>query len=137
MKNSIIDKINTQSKNTLMETLGIIFTHFDGEILTATMPVNANVHQPFGMLHGGASVALAESLGSCLSNILVQSEGKIAVGTSINAHHLRTKTEGIVKGLARLIKQGKTLHLVEIEICDEEQNIICHATMNNMIIDQK
>lgn len=131
---NIIEEINAQCKNTLMETLGIIFTDFDGEILTATMPVNSNVYQPFGMLHGGASVALAESLGSCLSNILVKNEGKMAVGTSINANHLRAKKDGIVKGTARLIKQGKTLHLVEIEICDEEQNIICHSTMNNMII---
>lgn len=136
MKN-IIEKINSQTKNTLMETLGIVFTHFDGETLTVTMPVDAKVHQPFGLLHGGASVALAESLGSCLSNILVQSEGKIAVGTSINANHLKSKKSGVVVGTAKIIKQGKTLHLVEIEICDEEQKLICHATMNNMIIDRK
>lgn len=136
MKN-IIEKINSQTKNTLMETLGIVFTNFDGEKLTATMPVNAKVHQPFGLLHGGASVALAETLGSCLSNILVQSEGKISVGTSINANHLKSKKSGVVEGSARLIKKGKTLHLVEIEIHDEEQNLICHTTMNNMIIDRK
>lgn len=133
----IIEQLNAQSQNTLMETLGIVFTDFDGEKLTATMSVDAKVHQPFGLLHGGASVALAETLGSCLSNILVQSEGKIAVGTSINANHLKSKKSGVVEGSARIIKKGKTLHLVEIEVRDEEQNLICHATMNNMIIDQK
>lgn len=133
----IIKELNAQSKDTLMETLGIVFTHFDGETLTATMPIDAKVHQPFGLLHGGASLTLAETLGSCLSNILVKSEGKIAVGTSINANHLKSKKSGVVEGTARIIKQGKTLHLVEIEICDEEQNLICHTTMNNMIIDRK
>lgn len=136
MKN-IIEQLNAQSKDTLMESLGIVFIDFDGEKLTATMPVNAKVHQPFGLLHGGASVALAETLGSCLSNILVQSEGKIAVGTSINANHLKSKKSGVVVGTAKVVKKGKTLHLVEIEIHDEEQSLICHTTMNNMIIDRK
>lgn len=135
MKN-IIEQLNSQTQNTLMETLGIVFTDFDGETLTATMSVDTKVHQPFGLLHGGASVALAETLGSCLSNILVQSEGKIAVGTSINANHLKSKKSGVVVGSARLIKKGKTLHLVEIEIKDEEQKLICHATMTNMIIEK-
>jgi 1,4-dihydroxy-2-naphthoyl-CoA hydrolase len=101
------------------------------------MPVNPRVHQPLGMLHGGASIAFAESLGSCLSNILVAQEGKAAVGTSINSNHLKSKTEGVVTGTAKIIRKGQTLHFLEIEIRDENGSLICHCTMSNMVINRK
>lgn len=133
-KEEILIKINKQSQNTLMQTLGIVFTEIGEDYLKATMPVESRVHQPFGLLHGGANVALAESLGSCLSNILLWGTGQVAVGTQINANHLKAKKEGIVTGTAKIIKKGKTLHLVEIEICDEEGQLICHTTMSNMVM---
>ena len=86
-------QLNLWNKNTLMETLEIVFTDLGDDYLVGTMPVNSRVHQPLGLLHGGANIAFAESLGSCLSNILVAHEGKAAVGTNINSNHLKSKTE--------------------------------------------
>ena len=130
-------QLNQWNKNTLMETLGIVFTELGDDYLVGTMPVNPRVHQPLGMLHGGASIAFAESLGSCLSNILVTQEGKAAVGTSINSNHLKSKTEGEVTGTAKIIRKGQTLHFLEIEIRDENGSLICHCTMSNMVINRK
>lgn len=123
-------------KNTLVETLDITFTDISENHLTATMPVNSKVHQPLGMLHGGANIALAESLGSCLSNMVVDKD-QAAVGTNINANHLKSKRDGIVTGTAKLIRKGKTLHFSEIEIRDEKGDLICHCTMTNMIINKR
>ena len=130
-------QLNQWNKNTLMETLGIVFTELGDDYLVGTMPVNPRVHQPLGMLHGGASIAFAESLGSCLSNILIAQEGKAAVGTSINSNHLKSKTEGVVTGTAKIIRKGQTLHFLEIEIRDENGSLICHCTMSNMVINRK
>lgn len=129
--------LNTWNRNTLMETLGIVFTELGEDYLVGTMPVNARVHQPLGMLHGGASIAFAESLGSCLSNILVAQEGKAAVGTDLNAHHLKSKKEGWLKGTAKIIRKGQSLHFVTIEIRDENDHLICHCSMSNMVIQRK
>ena len=130
-------QLNQWNKNTLMETLGIVFTELGDDYLVGTMPVNPRVHQPLGMLHGGASIAFAESLGSCLSNILVAQEGKAAVGTSINSNHLKSKTEGVITSTAKIIRKGQTLHFLEIEIRDENGSLICHCTMSNMVINRK
>lgn len=130
----ILAKINVSNENTLMETLGITFTEVGEDYLKATMPVNETVHQPFGLLHGGASVALAESLGSCLSNLVLWGTGKVAVGMNINANHLKSKKEGIVTGVAKMIKKGRSTHFVQIEISDEEGRLISHVTMSNMVI---
>lgn len=130
----ILIKINSQTENTLMKTLGIVFTEVGEGYLKAKMPVNSVVHQPFGMLHGGASVALAETLGSCLSNILLWGTEQIAVGTNINAQHLKPKKDGEVIGIAKMIKKGQKIHFVEIEIRDEEGDLVCYTTMSNMIL---
>ena len=129
--------LNKWNKKTLMETLGIVFTEIGDDFLVGTMPVSSRVHQPLGMLHGGASIAFAESLGSCLSNILVAEDGKAAVGTSINSNHLKSKTEGVVTGTAKIIRKGQTLHFLEIEIRDENGSLICHCTMSNIVINRK
>lgn len=132
-----LEILNQLNKNTLMETLGIEFTELGDDYLIGTMPVNSRVHQPLGMLHGGASIAFAESLGSCLSNMAVAEEGKAAVGTNISSNHLKSKTEGTVTGTAKIIRKGQTLHFLEIEIRDEKDSLICHSTMSNMIINRK
>ena len=129
--------LNQWNKNTLMETLEIVFTELGDDYLVGTMPVNSRVHQPLGMLHGGANIAFAESLGSCLSNVLVISDGKAAVGTSINSNHLKSKTDGIVTGTAKIIRKGQTLHFLEIEITDENGSLLCHCTMTNMVINRQ
>ena len=129
--------LNQWNKNTLMETLEIVFTELGDDYLVGTMPVNSRVHQPLGMLHGGANIAFAESLGSCLSNVLVIPDGKAAVGTSINSNHLKSKTDGIVTGTAKIIRKGQTLHFLEIEITDENGSLLCHCTMTNMVINRQ
>lgn len=129
--------LNQWNKNTLMETLEIVFTELGDDYLVGTMPVNSRVHQPLGMLHGGANIAFAESLGSCLSNVLVIPDGKAAVGTSINSNHLKSKIDGIVTGTAKIIRKGQTLHFLEIEITDENGSLLCHCTMTNMVINRQ
>ena len=133
-KKEILDSLNFWGKETLGKTLDIIFTDVDDESLTATMPVSPKVHQPYGILHGGASVALAETLGSCLSVLHVDTEKFAPVGTNINSNHLRSIRTGTVTGKATFIRKGNTLHVSQIEIRDEKGHLINHTTMTNSII---
>lgn len=129
-----LDTLNNWKEVTLGATLGIVFTDLDEESLTATMPVEPRVHQPYGILHGGASVALAETLGSCLSVMHVDISKYAPVGTNINSNHLRSKRSGVVTGKATFIRKGNTVHVSQIEIRDEKGNLINHTTMTNNII---
>ncbi len=133
-KEQILKKLNTWGGETLGKTLDIIFTDVTDESLTATMPVTPKVHQPYGIMHGGASCVLAETLGSCLSVLHVDIEKFAPVGTNINSNHLRSKKEGLVTGTAKFIRKGKTMHVSEIEIRDEKGELINHTTMTNNII---
>ncbi|MDH6250472.1 1,4-dihydroxy-2-naphthoyl-CoA hydrolase [Chryseobacterium sp. H1D6B] len=135
-KEQILDFLNNWGNETLAKTIEIKFTDLDltNETLSATMPVQPKVHQPFGILHGGASCVLAETLGSCLSNIFIDGDKYYGVGTNINSNHLRSKKDGIVTGTARFIRKGKTMHVSEIEIRDEKGELINHTTMTNNII---
>ena len=133
-KEQILDKLNSWGGETLGKTLDIIFTDVTDDTLTATMPVTPRVHQPYGIMHGGASCVLAETLGSCLSVIHVDIEKFAPVGTNINPNHLRSKKDGMVTGTARFIRKGNTMHVSEIEIRDEKGVLINHTTMTNNII---
>ena len=133
-KEEILEKLNSWGGETLGKTLEITFTGVTEETLTATMPVTPRVHQPYGILHGGASCVLAETLGSCLSVLHVDIERFAPVGTNINSNHLRSKRDGMVIGTARFIRKGKTIHVSEIEIRDEKGELINHTTMTNNII---
>ena len=115
----ILHKFQEMSKNTLIETLNIEFTAVGEDFLSAKMPVTPKVHQPFGLLHGGASIVLAETLGSTLSNILIDNSKEVAVGQHVDANHLRAKRDGTVFGHATVVKKGRTSHLIKIEIKDE------------------
>src|SRR5262245_60283424 len=97
--------LNAMSRNSAVETLGIVFTEIGPDYLRATMPVDARTHQPFGLLHGGASVLLAETLGSMAGNLCV-ADGKVVVGIEINANHLRGVRSGLVTGTARPLHVG-------------------------------
>lgn len=132
-----ITLLNGISKNTLLAALDIQFTEATDESLIASMPVNHNVHQPFGLLHGGASVALAESVGSSLSNMHLDFNTQYAVGMEIAAHHLKSVRKGMVFAKATFIKKGKTTHVIDIAIRNELGDLICHATMTNMIMTKK
>lgn len=133
-KEEILHKLNTWGGETLAKTLDIRFTEVTDDSLSATMPVNPKVHQPYGILHGGASCVLAETLGSCLSVLHVDIEKFAPVGTNINSNHLKSKKEGVVTGTARFIRKGNTMHVSEIEIRDEKGELINHTTMTNNII---
>jgi uncharacterized protein (TIGR00369 family) len=132
-KEKMLDLCNTISKNTLMETLEIKYIDAGEDFLVAQMPVNPRIHQPMGLLHGGASVALAESVGSAASMLLVNNELSEIRGIEIAANHLRAKRTGMVTGTARIVHQGKSIHLWEIKITDENGKLIsiCKIFMPN------
>lgn len=128
---------NEWSKNTLMETLEIEYIDAGEDFLTATMPVNSRVHQPMGLLHGGASVALAESVGSAASIMFVNPEKSEVRGIEISANHLKSKKEGVVTATARIVHKGASIHLWEIKIVDENQKLISLCKLTNMILPRK
>jgi 1,4-dihydroxy-2-naphthoyl-CoA hydrolase len=136
-KEKILSMCNAFSKNTLMETLEIEFIDAGEYFLVAKMPVNPRIHQPMGLLHGGASVALAESVGSAASMLFVNSEESEIRGIEISANHLRSKKEGIVFGTAKIIHKGRSLHLWEIKITDEEGQLISICKLTNMVLQIK
>jgi uncharacterized protein (TIGR00369 family) len=120
-----------------METLNIVYTDAGEGFLVATMPVNPSVHQPMGLLHGGASVALAESVGSAASMLFVNSEVSEVRGIEITANHLKAKRDGIVTATARIIHQGRSIHLWEIRITDEQDNLISLCKLTNMVLPKR
>jgi len=136
-KEKMVAQCNAFSKNTLMETLNIEFTDAGEDFLTATMPVNSRIHQPMGLLHGGASVALAESVGSAASMLFVNPHESEIRGIEISANHLKAKREGIVTGTARIIHKGRSIHLWEIRITDEENNLVCLCKLTNMVLPKR
>lgn len=133
-KEKVVAMCNQFSKNTLMETLEIRFTDAGPDFLTAQMPVNSRIHQPMGLLHGGASVALAESVGSAASMLFANPETEEVRGIEISANHLRSKREGTVTGTAKIIHKGRTIHLWEIRITDEENRLVCLCKLTNIIL---
>jgi 1,4-dihydroxy-2-naphthoyl-CoA hydrolase len=135
-KEKILVMCNKVSKNTLMETLQIVYTDVGDDFLVATMPVNPSVHQPMGFLHGGATVALAESVGSAASMIFVDNTKYEIRGIEISANHLKSKREGIVTATAKIIHKGKSIHLWEIRITDETGNLISLCKLSNIILNK-
>jgi 1,4-dihydroxy-2-naphthoyl-CoA hydrolase len=129
-----LQAINELNKNTLGETLGIEFTDFGDNFLTATMPVDEKTKQPFGLLHGGANVALAETLGSVASLLVVNQELFIGVGVEINANHLKAVFTGKVTGICKPLHiEGKN-HVWEIKIYNDEQELTCISRFTCTII---
>lgn len=133
-KTAILKKANEINKNTLMETLGIVFTDFGEDFVEATMPVNSKVHQPAGLLHGGATAALAESLGSLGSFIMVGEEAAGVVGIEINANHIRSIKEGLVTARGTLLHKGRKTHVWDIKVTDEKGRLISVCRLTNMIL---
>ncbi|WP_426065291.1 PaaI family thioesterase [Flavobacterium sp. DSP2-3-1] len=136
-KEKILQYCNHVSKNTLMQTLNIEYTDAGEDFLVATMPVNSSVHQPMGLLHGGASVALAESVGSAASMLYVNSELSEIRGIEISANHLKAKRDGIVTATATIVHKGRSIHLWEIRITDENNNLISLCKLTNMVLPKR
>ncbi|MDQ0247240.1 uncharacterized protein (TIGR00369 family) [Bacillus fengqiuensis] len=124
-------------KNTLIETLGIEITHLGQEKVVATMPVDERTRQPFGLLHGGASVALAETVASIGAYECLDKETEICVGLEINANHIRAKQDGIVTATATPVHKGKTTMIWEINITDEEEKLICISRCTMAVLKKK
>lgn len=130
----ILSKINSLNKDTLMETLSIQYTEIGDDYLVATMPVNGKVHQPMGLLHGGATVSLAESVGSMASHLFIDNEKFEARGIEIAANHVKSKREGVVTATAKIVHKGKMTHLWEIKVVDEEGRLISICKLTNIIL---
>jgi len=129
-----LDALNAMSGGTAMAPLGIVFTELGGDFLRATMPVDARTRQPYGLLHGGASVLLAETLGSTAGMLSVP-EGKGVVGIEINANHLRGVREGTVTGTVRALHAGRSTQVWEIRIEDERGRLVCISRLTVAVID--
>ncbi len=133
-KEEILAKCNAMCKNTLMETLSIEFIDIGEDFVTARMPVNSKVHQPDGILHGGATVALAESVGSVASQIFLDSSEFFIRGIEISANHLKSIREGEVFAKATFIHKGRTTQLWDIRITDSENNLISSVKLTTIAL---
>ena len=125
--------LNALSRNTAMEPLGIVFTEVGHDFIRATMPVDERTRQPYGLLHGGASVLLAETLGSS-AGMLCVGEDEACVGIEINANHLRGVREGLVTGTARPLHVGGRTQVWEIRIEDERHRLVCISRLTVAVI---
>lgn len=136
-KEKVLKFCNDWCQNTLMATLDIEYIDAGEGFLTAKMPVNPRVHQPMGLLHGGATVALAESVGSAASIMFINTDKQEVRGIEISANHLKAKRDGMVYCTAKIIHQGRSLHLWEIRITDEQDKLISLCKLTNMIIPRR
>ncbi|MDE3841161.1 esterase [Bacillus methanolicus] len=126
-----------EMKNTLINALGIEITALEKGKVTATMPVDERTKQPFGLLHGGASVALAETVASLGAYELVDKETEAVAGLEINANHVRPKTEGIVTAHGEVVHRGRTTMVWDIKIVDEQEKLICISRCTVAVIKKK
>ena len=133
-EDATLEALNARSSGTLMETLGITFTELGAGYLRGTMPVDARTQQPYGLLHGGASVALAETLGSSAG--VMMAGGNAVVGLEINANHLRAVRSGVVTGTARPVHIGRSTQVWEIRIEDEAAKPVCISRITLAVLPQ-
>jgi 1,4-dihydroxy-2-naphthoyl-CoA hydrolase len=133
---SDLEKGKKLFENTLMSTLGMELISVENGKVVGTMPVDERTVQPFRILHGGASAALAETLGSLGSNFILQGTGKVAVGLEINANHIKSAKSGIVTGVAELIHQGRTTHVWNITITNDKNELVCLSRLTMLVKEQ-
>lgn len=136
-KTYTLDEINVLFDRYMTKHLGIKVTEILHDGLVAIMPITDNVRQPFGLLHGGASVVLAESLGSVASGLCIDLQRWAAVGMEINANHLRSVKDGSVKAVCTAIRLGRTTHVWDIKIYDSREKLICISRHTVAIIAQR
>ncbi len=129
-----LDELNRLSRGTLIDHLGIVFTGAGEDWLQATMPVDERTRQPYGLLHGGASVVLAETLGSSAGNLCVDTASQVCVGLEINANHLRAVRSGMVTGTARALHVGRTTQVWEIRIENEAGKPVCISRLTLAVV---
>jgi 1,4-dihydroxy-2-naphthoyl-CoA hydrolase len=129
-----VGELNSMAQNCMEEHLGIEIVELGNDYISATMPVDHRTRQPFGLLHGGASVVLAESLGSIASTLCIDQSEKVAVGIEINANHIRQVREGLVKGTARPLHLGNKIHVWEIRIVNSMEKLVCICRLTVAIL---
>ena len=130
------EELNGYQQQTLVSHLGIHYTEVGDDYLCASMPVDARTKQPAGILHGGASVALAETLGSTGANLVVDRDKKLCVGLEINANHIRAMREGEVRGKATPLHIGGSTQVWEIRISDEKDRLVCISRITMAVLDR-
>jgi 1,4-dihydroxy-2-naphthoyl-CoA hydrolase len=131
------EQINQLAPGTMVERIGIEFTEVGDDFLKARMPVDDRTVQPARLLHGGASVVLAETLGSVAANLCIDPARKTAVGLEINANHVRAVRDGVVAGTARALHLGATTHIWQIMISDARERLVCVARLTMAILDRR
>jgi 1,4-dihydroxy-2-naphthoyl-CoA hydrolase len=136
-KDLSVDDLAGLGKQTMGEHIGIRFSEVGDNYIKATMPVDHRTHQPYGLLHGGASVALAETLGSVGAAMVIDTEKFICVGQEINANHVRGVREGFVTGITTPLHIGRTSHVWEIKIYDEQERLVCVSRITVAILPKK
>jgi 1,4-dihydroxy-2-naphthoyl-CoA hydrolase len=129
-----LEKLQAMSAGTMGEHLGMLFSEIGDDYLKATMPVDHRTKQPYGLLHGGASVALAETLGSVASSLVIDREKFICVGLEINANHIKSTNKGLVTGTATPLHIGSSTHVWDIKIRDERDRLICISRLTVAIL---
>ncbi len=135
LKRLALEQVNAFNANTLMEHLGILCTEIGDDYLVATMPVHAHTHQPMGLLHGGASVALIESIGSMGSALLLDLNKEYPVGLEVNANHIGSVKSGTVKAIGKIVHAGKRTHLWQVDIFDlATGKMVCTGRLTIMVI---
>jgi 1,4-dihydroxy-2-naphthoyl-CoA hydrolase len=132
-----VEALNAGGGNTLMRPLGIEFTEIGEDFIRGTMPVDARTHQPYGMLHGGASVVLAETLGSMGASMCVDSAQYLCVGQEINANHVRSVRSGRVTGTARPLHVGSRSQVWSIDIVNEAGALVCVSRLTVAVIPRR
>ena len=130
-----VAELNAATRETLSAHLGMEFLEVGDDYLLASMPVDRRTMQPAGLLHGGASVALAESLGSIASTLCLDSAAKMPVGVEINANHLKSVRSGEVIGKVTSIRRGRSIHVWNIEIQNDAGELVCVSRLTVMIVD--
>jgi 1,4-dihydroxy-2-naphthoyl-CoA hydrolase len=131
------EQLRELARHTLAEHIGIQVTEVGPDYLRATMPVNSHTHQPMGVLHGGASVALAETVGSLAANLCIDQSKHVCLGQEINANHLRPVSSGIVTGTARPFHIGQRSQVWHIEIRDESDKLVCVSRLTMAVVERQ
>lgn len=132
-KTVTLDQLNQQNQGCMVEHVGIRYTAINDDSLEGTLPVDGRTRQPFGLLHGGASVVLAESLGSVAGYLCTEGEQRV-VGMEINANHLRAVTSGEVRGVCRALHVGRRNQVWQIDIYDEQGRMCCTSRLTTAIV---
>lgn len=136
-KEAVLAEANLVFKGTLMETLNIEMIDYGDDFLIARMPVNSRVYQPDGVLHGGATAALAESVGSFASHIFLDTETFFVRGIEITANHLKSVTEGFVYAKATFVHKGRTTQLLDIKVTDDHDNLVSVCRLSTISLPKK